>query len=238
MGAVPDPQASREAYRVMLWAGPPGYPTPFFSPSDPIVCHTLKLRPSLWAVVFDTMQTLGEEYSWIQEDPANALPGEVAEEINKATDEMVFAGCAMIGQVIMWAGAEVPDFCLPCDGEMYMRDDWPDLYDVLDGAFILDEDWFVTPELIERFALFGTGGAGPIGDTGGEPTVTLTVAQMPAHTHGEQDPGLLNVQSGVGATPLSDPGLPSQTGSTGGGEAHNNMPPYLRLRALIIGRIP
>lgn len=216
-----------------LWAGPPGYPTPEFSPSDPLVCHSLTLRPSLWAVVFDTLQLLGEPYSWIQDDPAAATPDEVAAEIEKATDETVFAGCVMIGDV-KGIARDPADFELVCDGAVYERVDYPDLYAVINPVFIIDADTFAVPDLMDRFMFFGVG----MGDTGGESSVVLTIAEMPAHDHSEQNPGVVVVQAGTGAAPLSDPGLTSTTGSTGGGGAHNNMPPYNTFLPVIIARRP
>lgn len=215
------------------FVGPSGYPTPIFDAADPMVCHTLSLRPSLWAVVFDTMQRLGYEYSWIQDDPLAATPEEVTDEINKATDEMVFAGCLMIGDVTIIA-RDPAVWELTCDGATYNRVDWPDLYAVIHPAFIIDADTFSVPDLTDRFIFIGTG----VGDTGGESSHVLTVAELPAHTHGEQDPGLVEVQVGLGAFPLSDPGLPSQTGSTGGGDAMPIMPPYATLQAVIIASRP
>jgi len=218
----------------MLWAGPPGYPTPVFDAADPMLCRSLTLRPSLWAVVFDTLQNLGNPYSWIQADPAAATPQEAADEINKGTDGAVLTGCAMIGQVMTLARA-VPDWCLICDGATYDRVDYPDLYSVLDAAFIVDADTFTVPDLTDRFIFYGSA----VGDAGGESSHTITIAEMPAHTHGEQDPGIVIVDATVPtAAALADPGLPSQTGSTGGGDAMPIMPPYLTLTAVIIARWP
>lgn len=217
----------------MLWAGPPGYPTPVFSPSDPILCRSLSLRPSLWAVVFDALQRLGEPYSWIQDNPAAATPGEAASEIVEATDKAVFQGCAMIGDIVITT-RDPAGWELPCDGAVYDRVDYPDLYAVINPVFIIDPDTFAVPDLSDRFIFVGAG----IGDSGGESAHTLTIAEMPAHTHAEQDPGSVVVQAGTPSVALADPGLPSSTGSTGGGEAHNNMPPYLTLTAVIIARYP
>lgn len=217
----------------MLWAGPPGYPTPVFSPTDPILCRSLSLRPSLWAVVFDTLQRLGEPYSWIQDNPAAATPGEVALEIEQATDKAVFQGCAMIGDIVITT-RDPASWELVCDGSVYNRVDYPDLYAVINPAFIIDADTFAVPDAADRFIFIGAG----IGDVGGESAVTLTIAEMPAHDHFEQDPGSVNAQAGAGAVALADPGLPSTTGSTGGGGAHNNMPPYITLTAVIIARYP
>lgn len=73
--------------------------------------------------------------------------------------------------------------------------------------------------------------SGTIGQTGGEKTVTLTTDQIPAHSHG-------SVYS-QHATGTKDKAWYNTAGSsvaygavsTGGGEAHNNMPPYIQLSA-------
>ena len=226
-------ETARKASQLMLWAGPSGYPTPNFEPTDPLVCHTLKLRPSLWAVVFDTMQRLGEPYSWIQDDPTAATPDEVAAEINKATDDMVFAGCIMIGQVMMLA-TDAPEWTLLCDGTSYDREDYPELYAVLDPAFIVDADHFTVPDLLDRFAFLGTS----VGDTGGESSHVLTTGEIPAHQHTEVTTGITGLFVAPGEVPaIIAPGA-DLTGSTGGGNAHNNMPPYLTLLPVIVARYP
>lgn len=217
----------------MLWAGPPGYPTPVFAPTDPLLCRCIELRPSLWAVVFDTLQNLSYAEAWIQDDPAAATPGEVAEEIRVATDKAVFAGCRMIGQIMMLA-TDTPTWCLECDGSEYLKTDYPELWAVVDVAYETDATHFRVPDLQSRFPLGGV----LLGDSGGESAVTLTIAEMPAHTHSEQDPGSVVVQAGTPSVALADPGLPSSTGSTGGGEAHNNMPPYEVVRFVIVARYP
>ena len=63
--------------------------------------------------------------------------------------------------------------------------------------------------------------------TGGAATVTLTENQIPAHTHTVQWASYNRGSGNLAASVLDYTGSSKQTGSTGGGAAHNNMPPYL-----------
>lgn len=84
-------------------------------------------------------------------------------------------------------------------------------------------------QLKDRF-LLGAGDTYANGDTGGEATHTLTIYEMPSHSH-----SIYN-ENASGWT-LSKASLKTGTnkgyagnielGSTGGTQPHNNMPPYL-----------
>jgi hypothetical protein len=83
-------------------------------------------------------------------------------------------------------------------------------------------------QLKDRFLL--AAGEYPAGSTGGEKEHTLTVAEMPAHSHTVS--GRVNGEAGSGDGAWDYSGnWPKEangaTAATGGGEAHNNMPPYL-----------
>jgi hypothetical protein len=90
--------------------------------------------------------------------------------------------------------------------------------------------WFLcdggngTPDLRNRFVV-GSGGQYATGNTGGADTVTLTVAQIPPHTH---DYAHATGARGMYGGSYWGPGG-AQTGSTGGGQAHENRPPYYAL---------
>ena len=94
-------------------------------------------------------------------------------------------------------------------------------------------------QLKDRF-LLGAGGSYTLGNTGGEASHTLTVAEMPEHKHVfsnitpggntakyEQwrNTGVTN--SNAQRTPSGSTFNGAETEPTGGNQAHNNMPPYL-----------
>ena len=95
---------------------------------------------------------------------------------------------------------------------------------------------FGLPDLRGRFILsHGTGpGLSPkrIGQKGGTETVTLTQAQIPAHSHAIKTIGNGNKQA-VKANNKGPSQKPVKTKKAGGGQPHNNMPPYQVLNACV-----
>lgn len=83
-------------------------------------------------------------------------------------------------------------------------------------------------QIQERF-LLAAGGEYDAGDTGGETKHTLTVNEMPSHTHNVYGSGFDYRVSGLGGSvqDTGEPSRPATSSSAGGGQAHNNMPPYL-----------
>lgn len=143
----------------------------------------------------------------------------------------------MIGSIMPYASSAAPSGMLPCDGGVYQRADYPRLYEALDSAFILGPDTFQVPDLRGKFVL-GSNGSYPVASTGGAETHTLTEAEMPSHSHG------INAYTDIlrrGVTDseliyLDSPIASLQTESTGGDQAHNNMPPYVALKWGIVAR--
>ena len=89
-----------------------------------------------------------------------------------------------------------------------------------------------TPDLRDRF-IVGTGSSYSLGNTGGANSVTLTTAQMPSHTHsyvGHTYPGSGPEQNQSGGVEdRTSFNVNKTTGSQGGGQAHENRPPYYAL---------
>lgn len=85
-----------------------------------------------------------------------------------------------------------------------------------------------TWELLKDRFLIGAGGK--YSSTGGEERVTLTIDEMPAHSHTLQ---MLYTSSSSSKAWIADnvegkwDWINGRIGETGGGQSHNNMPPYL-----------
>jgi len=134
--------------------------------------------------------------------------------------------CAYIGEVRAFSGA-APDLWLPMDGGSVDATDYPDLAAVVPSSWVSGGN-INLPDMNGR-AVIGTGTDYEAGDTGGETEHTLTAAEMPAHTHSYELAVLATDILGAEPAPSLNSLSASVTGSTGGGEPHNNMPPYLAL---------
>ena len=130
-------------------------------------------------------------------------------------------GTIPINGIIMWSGVSIPTNWALCDGTSG------------------------TPDLRDRF-IVGSGSSYVIGATGGANTVTLTTAEMPAHSHIVTDPGHSHTYDKSDAekatgndnfrgadtytTTNTSTGFTGITlENTGGGGAHENRPPYYAL---------
>ena len=97
-----------------------------------------------------------------------------------------------------------------------------------------------TWEQIKDTFLLACGSTYEAGSTGGEATVSLQVNNLPPHDHTERLPESFRISANAGSggyvSDATNPKTPYaggtysssvKTGTTGGGQVHNNMPPYL-----------
>lgn len=155
------------------------------------------------------------------------------DEIKASVDKLMIEieRAKLIGVVMPYINT-VPEGTLKCDGSTYNREDYPYLFDYLIGtALILDADTFLVPVIQDRFVL-AAGGTFPRYTAGGEINHTLTLDEIPAHTH--TAPIISIIPDLTGEIPSLSSVQSGSTGSAGGGNSHNNMPPYVSLEYCIV----
>lgn len=99
------------------------------------------------------------------------------------------------------------------------------------SGFVLCNGKNGTPNLLDRF-LVGAGSSYRLGDTGGETKHTLTIAEMPSHTHDVYSGLYGNDIFSISCDGSSKGGTLRdlhRTQSAGGNQAHENRPPYYAL---------
>lgn len=210
-----------------------GYLTPDIDKFGSVTeCRTVTLPLSLWYLVNGALQELTFPQNWVQF--GTATPDETAQFFTDALDN--YGVCMPIGSIIPLVTQNYPDNVLPCDGSTYPLVDYPELYEVLDPVFrvIFPPGYFMVPDLRGRFLLADGAGRG-LSDTGGVETHTLTVGEMPAHSH-DYTTAVASVSTVVVPDEPSAVPAPSITAPEGGNQPHNNMPPFYVVKYGIIAK--
>lgn len=215
--------------------------TPDSVPSDTI-CRTLVIPndPTWIAIVNGALSVLMFPYNFQQF--GSVTPEDVAYRFGEMWDAYRESECelpAIIGEVRMFAMTAVPDKWLVCSGLAISRTTYADLFAAIGTNFGAGNGTttFNVPNLSNRFPkgyspLAAAGTEDAIGGTGGAASVTLDVTQIPAHTHAERvQPNTGGSTNRIIASTASGAVQDSAlvTGSTGGGAAHENRPPFLSM---------
>lgn len=162
-------------------------------------------------------------------------------QVNTAQEETELITDVPIGGVIAYHGSvgAIPDGYLLCNGESFLKSEYPDLYSSLlaSGTDVEDDtdtDRFKVPDLTDKF-IAGAGDRYNIADEDGQDEVILTVQQIPNHSHtvartDTQDTD--GTGTGFDQSPEQS-GNTTNTSSTGGGQAHENRPPFYALAWII-----
>ncbi len=152
-----------------------------------------------------------------------------------------------VGEIRMFAGNFAPAGWMFCDGQLLPISENETLFNLIGTTYGGDgQSTFALPDLRGRIPLhFGNGFT--LAETGGVETVTLTVNQIPSHTHAflaSSETGALTTPGGnvlassFNVTPYINDVTNSNMNvgaitQTGGSQPHNNFQPYLCIDFII-----
>lgn len=165
-----------------------------------------------------------------------------------------------VGEITIFAGNYAPQGWEFCDGQLLTISAHTALFSLLGTTYGGDGMTnFRLPDLRGRTPIGEGQGSGlsnrPLGSSGGEEAHSLNVDELPAHSHavqlelfGSSNPAHLHHPGGAALastnqsatygeasnlSPMADDSMQATVDSTGQGEGHNNMAPYLTLNYII-----
>ncbi len=146
-----------------------------------------------------------------------------------------------VGEIRMFAGNFAPAGWMFCEGQLLPISEYETLFNLIGTTYGGDgQSTFALPDLRGRLPLH-MGNSFTLAETGGVEEVTLTVSQIPAHSH----PLLASSSPGTSNTPVANVTAESATintyiqdvtnsnmnpaavSSVGGSQPHTNFQPYL-----------
>ena len=150
----------------------------------------------------------------------------------------VVGGFCPTGVILPYGGASAPNGWLFADGSVVSQSTYAGLYATFGSTYNTGGEGagnFRLPNMSGNVAV-GPGGsiAASLGATGGEATHTLSLGEIPSHTHtetvlaGAGGSLMINGASGTGSSTTA-----LQTLAAGGGGSHNNVQPYLCLNYIV-----
>ena len=158
-----------------------------------------------------------------------------------------------IAEVRIFAGNFTPKGWAACNGQIMPISQNTALFSLVGTTYGGDgKTNFALPNMQGNAAMHPGSGRGltprDLGETGGSTTVTLNLSQIPQHNHNvmaindvgdTNQPANNGIARSSGASVYSPAGPPAVAMSasalpvTGGGQAHNNMQPFLALNFII-----
>ena len=152
-----------------------------------------------------------------------------------------------VGEIRMFAGNFAPAGWMFCDGQLLPISENETLFQLIGTTYGGDgESTFALPNLQSRVPMH-QGGGFILAETGGAEEITLTVNQIPAHTHPLLcSSGTASVKDPTNSLPSVSTALayfnspanptnmaPTSIGPAGGSQPHTNIQPFLCINFII-----
>lgn len=172
--------------------------------------------------------------------PVASTTGKIAQTYLPLSESLAFTGASTsitgtfnlipAGMVVAFASTTAPGGWLLCNGASVATATYPTLFSAIGYGYGGSGANFTLPDFRGRSLTMASSSAA-LGQTGGENSHTLTVAEIPSHTH------TVKIDGGggqLGATSNANAGNSTfNTGATGGDGAHNVHDPYLAMYYII-----
>jgi len=208
--------------------------------------------PQFIAAIKELIEQMASPEVWLERDTSIRTQDECAA-IAMEMYHSFRKDDSMLGWVVPFATYIVPHNMLLCDGATYSKDDYPDLWQVINSNLVLDSTTFKTPDLRGRFIMADGDTDHPEYSIGGEYQHGLVVGELPFHQHTTNPHShtyatgtWIDTLAGVDPLPASyitpfggltgDSGYQTDNG-TGADEPHENTPPYFVLRYGIVAKV-
>jgi len=135
------------------------------------------------------------------------------------------------GTIVSWSTASVPTGFLECNGAAVSRSTYSALFSAIGTTYGAGDgsSTFTLPDMQDKVHV-GKSSGKALASTGGAETHTLSTSELASHNHSGGVPGGAGSFTGNQAGELASSG---NTGSTGGGNAHSIMQPYIALLYII-----
>ncbi len=152
-----------------------------------------------------------------------------------------------VGEIRMFAGNFAPAGWQFCEGQLLPISEYETLFNLIGTTYGGDgQSTFAMPDLRGRIPLH-QGNGFILAETGGAEEITLTVGQLPAHSHALlASTSVANSSSPANAVPAQSAAAdlyledvtnvnlnPVSVTSTGGSQPHTNFQPYLCVNFII-----
>jgi len=151
-----------------------------------------------------------------------------------------------VGEIRMFGGNFAPAGWMFCEGQLLPISENETLFQLIGTTYGGDgQSTFALPDLRGRLPIH-QGGGFTLAETGGVESITLTVQQIPAHTHAlmasNDVPALTSPANNVLGQAAAKfyragtPAIPLNAGvvsATGGSQTHSNLQPYLCVSFII-----